>query len=73
MGAEVADHPVEAPKPALTLPNKPSIAVLPIANLSILAPTDSHAAYRYRRKVDSRQIGDKLSGSLQTVSYLTMA
>jgi TolB-like protein/tetratricopeptide (TPR) repeat protein len=31
--SEVADHPVEAPKPALTLPNKPSIAVLPFANL----------------------------------------
>ena len=30
-GAEVADSPVE---PALTLPNKPSIAVLPFANLS---------------------------------------
>jgi TolB-like protein/tetratricopeptide (TPR) repeat protein len=29
-----ADHPVEPPKPALTLPNKPSIAVLPFANLS---------------------------------------
>ncbi len=33
-GAEVADHPVEQPKPALTLPNKPSIAILPFANLS---------------------------------------
>jgi TolB-like protein len=33
-GAEVADHPVEQPKPALTLPDKPSIAVLPFANLS---------------------------------------
>lgn len=34
IGAEVADNPVEAPTPALTLPNKPSIAVLPFANLS---------------------------------------
>ena len=33
-GAEVADNPVEQAKPALTLPNKPSIAVLPFANLS---------------------------------------
>ncbi len=33
-GAEVAYRPVEPPKPALTLPNKPSIAVLPFANLS---------------------------------------
>jgi TolB-like protein len=33
-GAEVADNSVEPPKPALTLPNKPSIAVLPFANLS---------------------------------------
>jgi TolB-like protein/tetratricopeptide (TPR) repeat protein len=33
-GAEVADNPVEPPRPALTLPNKPSIAVLPFANLS---------------------------------------
>jgi TolB-like protein len=33
-GAEVADSPVEPSKPALTLPNKPSIAVLPFANLS---------------------------------------
>ncbi len=33
-GSEVADHPVEAPRPTLTLPSKPSIAVLPFANLS---------------------------------------
>jgi TolB-like protein len=33
MAAEVADL-AEPPKPALTLPNKPSIAVLPFANLS---------------------------------------
>jgi TolB-like protein len=32
--AEFADRSVEPPKPALTLPNKPSIAVLPFANLS---------------------------------------
>jgi TolB-like protein len=32
--AEVADNLAEPPKPALTLPNKPSIAVLPFANLS---------------------------------------
>jgi TolB-like protein len=32
--SDVADHRVEPPKPALTLPNKPSIAVLPFANLS---------------------------------------
>jgi TolB-like protein len=31
--SEVADHPVEQPRPTLTLPNKPSIAVLPFANL----------------------------------------
>ncbi len=31
--AEVADHPVEQPRPTLTLPSKPSIAVLPFANL----------------------------------------
>jgi TolB-like protein len=33
-GEEVADSPVEPPKPTLTLPSKPSIAVLPFANLS---------------------------------------
>jgi TolB-like protein/tetratricopeptide (TPR) repeat protein len=33
-GAVVADNSAEPPKPALTLPNKPSIAVLPFANLS---------------------------------------
>jgi TolB-like protein/tetratricopeptide (TPR) repeat protein len=32
--AEVADHSVEPPKPALALPNKPSVAVLPFVNLS---------------------------------------
>jgi TolB-like protein len=32
--AEAADHPVEPAKPVLTLPSKPSIAVLPFANLS---------------------------------------
>jgi TolB-like protein/tetratricopeptide (TPR) repeat protein len=31
--AAVADHPVEPPKPALRLPDKPSIAVLPFTNL----------------------------------------
>ena len=33
-GAAAADNPVEPPKPALTLPDKPSIAVLPFTNLS---------------------------------------
>ena len=33
-GAAVADKPVEAPKPVLTLPDKPSIAILPFTNLS---------------------------------------
>jgi TolB-like protein/tetratricopeptide (TPR) repeat protein len=33
-GAAAADYPEEPPKPAVTLPNKPSIAVLPFANLS---------------------------------------
>jgi TolB-like protein/tetratricopeptide (TPR) repeat protein len=33
-GAVVADGPIEQPKPALALPNKPSVAVLPFANLS---------------------------------------
>jgi TolB-like protein len=33
-GAATADPPGEPPKPALTLPEKPSIAVLPFANLS---------------------------------------
>jgi TolB-like protein len=33
-GVEVTDSQEESPKPALTLPNKPSIAVLPFANLS---------------------------------------
>ena len=33
-GAAVADNPVEPPKPALALPDKPSIAVLPFTNLS---------------------------------------
>ncbi len=33
-GAAAADHPEEPSKPALTLPDKPSIAVLPFANLS---------------------------------------
>jgi len=32
--AAVPDSPVEPPKPALTLPNRPSIAILPFANLS---------------------------------------
>ena len=32
--AAVADNPVEPPKPALALPDKPSIAVLPFNNLS---------------------------------------
>jgi TolB-like protein len=33
-GGEVANNPVEPTKPALTLPDKPSIAILPFANLS---------------------------------------
>jgi TolB-like protein len=33
-GAAVADNAVEPSKPALTLPDKPSIAVLPFHNLS---------------------------------------
>ena len=33
-GAAVPDNPVEPPKPALALPDKPSIAVLPFDNLS---------------------------------------
>jgi hypothetical protein len=33
-GAEVANNPVEPTKPALTLPDKPSVAILPFANLS---------------------------------------
>ena len=33
-GATAADNPIEPPRPALTLPDKPSIAVLPFANLS---------------------------------------
>ena len=33
-GSESAGEPLEPPKPALTLPDKPSIAVLPFANLS---------------------------------------
>ena len=33
-GAAVADNPVEPPKPALPLPDKPSIAVLPFTNMS---------------------------------------
>ena len=32
--AQFAGEPLESPKPALTLPDKPSIAVLPFANLS---------------------------------------
>ena len=32
--AAAVDHPEESPKPALALPDKPSIAVLPFANLS---------------------------------------
>jgi TolB-like protein len=32
--AATADNPVESPKPALTLPDKPSIAILPFTNLS---------------------------------------
>jgi TolB-like protein len=39
--SEVADHPVEQPRPTLTLPNKPSVAVLPFANLS----SDSEQEY----------------------------
>jgi TolB-like protein/tetratricopeptide (TPR) repeat protein len=33
-GAAAADNAIEPPKPALTLPDKPSIAILPFANLS---------------------------------------
>jgi TolB-like protein len=33
-GAATADNPIEPPRPALALPDKPSIAVLPFANLS---------------------------------------
>jgi TolB-like protein len=33
-GGEVANNPVEPTKPALTLPDKPSIAILPFTNLS---------------------------------------
>jgi TolB-like protein/Flp pilus assembly protein TadD len=33
-GAAIGDNPVELPKPALTLPDKPSIAVLPFQNMS---------------------------------------
>jgi TolB-like protein len=33
-GAATADNPMEPPKPALTLPDKPSIAILPFTNLS---------------------------------------
>ena len=33
-GAATADNPVEPPNPVLTLPDKPSIAVLPFTNLS---------------------------------------
>ena len=33
-GAAAADNPIEPPKPALALPDKPSIAVLPFQNMS---------------------------------------
>jgi TolB-like protein/tetratricopeptide (TPR) repeat protein len=33
-GAVATDNPVEPPKPALTLPDKPSVAILPFTNLS---------------------------------------
>jgi TolB-like protein len=33
-GAATADIPIEPPRPALTLPDKPSIAILPFTNLS---------------------------------------
>jgi TolB-like protein/tetratricopeptide (TPR) repeat protein len=33
-GAATADNPIEPPRPALTLPDKPSIAILPFTNLS---------------------------------------
>ena len=33
-GVAVADNPIEPPRPALTLPDKPSIAILPFTNLS---------------------------------------
>jgi TolB-like protein len=33
-GAATADHPIEPPRPALALPDKPSIAILPFTNLS---------------------------------------
>jgi adenylate cyclase len=34
VGAATADNPIEPPRPALTLPDKPSIAILPFTNLS---------------------------------------
>jgi TolB-like protein len=33
-GAATADNPIEPPRPALTLPDRPSIAILPFTNLS---------------------------------------
>ena len=33
-GAITADNPIESPRPALALPDKPSIAILPFTNLS---------------------------------------
>src|SRR5258707_1679035 len=33
-GPATADNPLEPPRPALTLPDKPSIAILPFTNLS---------------------------------------
>ncbi len=33
-GAAIADNPIEPPRPTLTLPDKPSIAILPFTNLS---------------------------------------
>ena len=33
-GAATADNPIESPRPALALPDKPSIAILPFTNLS---------------------------------------
>src|SRR3954468_14169212 len=40
-GTATADNPIEPPGPALTLPDKPSIAILPFANLS----SDPEQAY----------------------------
>jgi DNA-binding winged helix-turn-helix (wHTH) protein len=38
-GAAVADNPEEPPRPSLTLPDKPSIAILPFTNLGMRSGT----------------------------------